>query len=102
MDEKYLELLESIAKRPAMYVGKVSIKDVSNFLNGYLMGRFDGGKPVQIESFRTWIETKFMISHPAWHWSRILLHCCGNDKEAISSLPLLYLFSIKSIQNIMI
>jgi hypothetical protein len=90
VDKNFLTLLEGISKRPAMYVGDISIRDVSNYLTGYAMGRDDAGRPVFAVSWQSWIETKFMISHSAWHWSRILLHKHGNDADAISALPELY------------
>ena len=37
-----------------------------------------------------WVESRFLISHPAWHWTRILLHVHGSDRAAIEALPALY------------
>ena len=34
-----------------------------------------------------WVEMKFLISHSAWHWTRILLHVYGSDRAALDALP---------------
>lgn len=90
MDKKFLKLLEEISKRPAMFVGEVSISSISHFLAGYLIGRDDAKNRVMSVSWQAWIEFRFMICHPAWGWPRILLYKYGSDKEAISALPDLY------------
>jgi hypothetical protein len=37
-----------------------------------------------------WVEARFFISHPAWHWTRILLHIYGSVRAALEALPQLY------------
>lgn len=37
-----------------------------------------------------WIELRFGISHPAWHWTSILLHVYGSDAAAIEAVPNLF------------
>jgi len=87
----FLSLLDSISKRPAMYVGKASLKLVATYLAGY--GHAVGGSGEQespLAGWGKWIESRFLISHSAWHWSRILLHVYENDDAAIKALPDLY------------
>jgi hypothetical protein len=81
-------LLHSIAKRPAMYVGKCSVRAVSNYLNGYCHALSDLGlTETPLDGWGRWVELRFLISHPAWHWTRIFLHVYGSDQAAIEALP---------------
>jgi hypothetical protein len=84
-------LLRSIAKRPAMYVGKCSIRAVSAYLDGYdhALGDVGRGEP-PLSGWGRWVESRFLISHAAWHWTRILLHIYGDDWAAIQALPELH------------
>ena len=90
MDNKFIEFINNISKRPAMYVGKINIHDVAHFINGYIYGRVDAGNPIFIRQWPRWVELKYMISSPAWNWSRILLHEHGSDMAAIEALPALF------------
>lgn len=86
------EQLEEMARRPAMYVGRCSLWDLGNYLSGYTAGyaqRHDG-EDHPFAGFSFWVEMKFVICHPAWHWTRILLHEYGDDASAIAALPVLY------------
>ncbi|WZO98595.1 hypothetical protein EP7_000175 [Isosphaeraceae bacterium EP7] len=84
-------LLHSIAERPAIYVGNCSIRAVSHYLDGYCDALRDLGhaeKP--LDGWMRWVELRFLISNPAWHWTRILLHVYGSDQAAIEALPELH------------
>jgi hypothetical protein len=84
-------LLQNIAKRPGMYVGKCSIRAVSHYLDGYSHALVDvGHTETPLDGWMRWIESRFLISDPAWHWTRILLHVYGSDQAAIEALPLLH------------
>jgi hypothetical protein len=84
-------LLQSIARRPAMYVGKCSLRAVSAYLDGYDHASGDLGQAeLPLSGWGHWVESRFLISHPAWHWTRILLHAYGTDRAAIEALPQLY------------
>jgi len=84
-------LLHSLAKRPAMYVGKCSVRAVSDYLNGYCHALGDVGHvETPLDGWVRWVESRFLISHPAWHWTRILLHVYGSDRAAIEALPQLH------------
>jgi hypothetical protein len=84
-------LLQSIAKRPAMYVGKCSIESVSNYLQGYDHALSDAGQAeTPLSGWLRWVEWRFLISHSAWHWTRILLHVYGSEQAAIEALPQLH------------
>ena len=81
-------LLHSIAKRPALYVGKCSVHAVSDYLHGYCQALSDLGQTeTPLDGWMRWVEFHFLISHPAWHWARILLHVYGSDRAAIEALP---------------
>jgi histidine triad (HIT) family protein len=83
-------MLADLAARPGVYVGKVSLRDVSNLLSGYCIALMDAGQPNPLEGWFRWVEMKFLISHPAWHWTRILVHVYGSDRAALNALPGLY------------
>ena len=84
-------LLHSIAKRPAMCVGRCSIRDVGHYLDGYCHALSDQGHAeTPLVGWMRWVELQFLISHPAWHWTRILLHIYGDDRAAIEALPELH------------
>ena len=81
-------LLDSIAKRPAMYVGRCSIRAVRHYLDGYCHALRDlGHTETPLDGWMRWVELRFLISHPAWAWERILLHVYGSDSAAIEALP---------------
>ena len=89
MKENYLNLLVSISKRPGMYVVNPTIYKISILLMGYNIAKKDTIENIPID-WQRWIEYKYKIFHPAWHWSRILLHYLENDQNAILALPNLY------------
>ncbi len=82
--------IKSISKRPGMYVGKPDLRLVSTFLYGYCFGCTESGEEDPLISWGNWIEQKFLISHPAWHWTRILLHEYGEEDTVLEMLPVLY------------
>ena len=87
----YIALVNSIAKRPAMYVGRCSLRRVSAYLDGYEHALGDVGiSETPLAGWGRWVELRFLISHAAWHWTRILLHAFGSDAAAIEALPGLY------------
>jgi hypothetical protein len=88
---EFTALLQSIAKRPAMYVGKPSIRAVSDYLHGYCHALGDVGHvETPLDGWGRWIESRFLISHSAWSWTRVLLHVYGSDLAAIEALPQLH------------
>lgn len=88
---EFQALLCSISMRPGMYVGKCSIRAVSHYLNGYCQALRDcGHAETPLDGWMRWVELRFLISDPGWHWSRILLHIYGGDQAAIEALPELH------------
>ncbi len=83
-------LLASVARGPDMYVGRCSLLAVAHLLDGYCLAVEHQARPSPLDGWTHWIECGFNISHSAWHWTRILLHTCGSDAEAIAALPGLY------------
>jgi len=84
-------LLSSIARRPAMYVGRCSLSAVSHYLYGYCHALSDlGSNETPLDGWIHWVELRFGISHSAWHWTRILLHNYGSEQAAIEALPELH------------
>ena len=83
-------VLAAVAARPGMYVGRTSLRAVGHYLAGYGHALMDLGQPDPQENWFRWVEMKFLISHSAWHWTRILLHMYGSDRAAIDALPALH------------
>ena len=87
----FVALLHAIAKRPAMYVLPCNLRSVGNYVSGYDHALGDVGHvETPLAGWMRWVECRFLIAHPAWHWTRILLHVYGSDRAAIEALPLLY------------
>ena len=87
----FVAMLEKIASRPAMYVGHTSLRAASHYLDGYDHAAQDAGcSPRPLEGWMRWVELRFLISHSAWHWTRILLHSYGTEEAAFAALPTLY------------
>lgn len=104
-DENMQELsqfLRNLCNRPAMYVGRASLERVQAFLYGMTFGyEFGAGRPRKASSFGRWLELsdfmsywirwKFGTDHPAWGFSRILLHFNNHDEiAAIRAIPDLF------------
>ena len=74
-----------------MYVGTSSLRAVSFYLAGYSHAVGDLGEAeAPLDGWMRWVELRFSICHPAWHWTRILEHHFGSSPEAIKALPSLY------------
>lgn len=88
--KKFIELIDRISKRPDMFVGSGSLRDVSRYLSGYTHAYHQLKKKDFFDAWTAWIEVKFKLSNPAWHWTRIMVHHYGNDQKACEALPKLY------------
>lgn len=86
----FLDLIESIAKRPGMWGGSPSIADIGHFLNGFLHAVNLMGLPNPCEAWVRWVELRFGIFNTGWHWTRILRNAFGSDEAAVGALPELY------------
>ena len=74
-----------------MFVGGTKLWDVAIYLAGVEDGIARGNPGVSVaRSWNRWIEGRFLVSSPAWHWSRILAHTFGSDQAALAALPGLY------------
>ena len=85
--EHFLRMLDRLCQRPGMFVGRASLRLVSAYIDGYQDALSNGLEGRVLGGFTTWIETKFGISSPAWHWTRIILHQFGSEAAPISHLP---------------
>ena len=89
--DAFLTLVHRICEKPVMYVGRCSLRDVSTYLAGYDHAMEDqGSSPLPLDGWLRWVDLRFGISHPAWHWTRILLHNYGSDRCALDALPALF------------
>lgn len=87
-------MLQSICRTPAMYVARRSLHRVCIYVDGYDHAVMDmtqcGSMNRPLYGWQWWIEARFLIRHPGWHWTRILLHIYRNDEAAIEVMPTLY------------
>ena len=84
------EMIASISLRPGMWVGTGRLRDVAIFIEGYCSGLASIAGESPLAGWRDWIETRYLISHPAWHWTSILRHIYGSDSAALAALPDLF------------
>jgi hypothetical protein len=84
-------LIDSIARRPAMYVGNTSLRSIGHYLAGYCHALDEAAiSTTTFRGFTIWLSERFLIFHSAWHWTRILLHTYQTDEAAIEALPDLF------------
>jgi hypothetical protein len=88
--QDFRQFLAAVARRPGMYVGSVSLKAVAHLFAGYSLACEHLGHPNPLRGWNRWLEVRFGIFHPAWHWARILLHEYGSEPSAIAALPELF------------
>lgn len=83
-------MLATVAAKPGLFVGKTSLRAVGDYLGGYGHALIDLGHPDPQDGWFRWVEMRFLISHPAWDWTRILVHVYGSDRAALDALPALH------------
>ncbi|MEU0633403.1 hypothetical protein [Streptomyces sp. NPDC005989] len=91
-NSRFLDLLGSLCRRPAMFTGERTITSVAVFLTGYFTGvshTEPEGPGLEME-WRKWIEMRYDVFNPAWSWTRILLHHHVNDQGVFEVLPSLF------------
>ncbi|MFF9566192.1 hypothetical protein [Streptomyces sp. NPDC014685] len=97
-DARFLDLLDNLCRRPAMFTGERTVASVATFLTGYYIG-VSHAEPepgsgllghFSHEHWGRWVETRYGVFDPAWSWSRILLHHHGDDQRVFEVLPSLF------------
>src|SRR5581483_11732149 len=87
---RFDELLVDVVRKPGMYIGGPSLRALSLFLSGYALALTDAGQPDPLYGWLIWVYHRFQIWHPAWSWTRVLIHVYGTDAAALSALVPLY------------
>ncbi|MGW1430903.1 hypothetical protein ACWD6K_20085 [Streptomyces sp. NPDC002431] len=92
MDEaRFLDLLEGVCRRPAMFTGAHTVDSVAVLLTGYVLGVAHGDPASPgIAGYLRWVEARYDVFYPAWSWTRILLHHHGDDRTVLDVLPSLF------------
>lgn len=71
------DVIETIGKRPAMYVGEQRLKNMGLFLNGYQMAMHDAGVENATEpafaGFHEFVRQKLNFSGGSAGWERMIL-----------------------------
>ena len=73
-----------------MFVCSGCLREVATYLDGFCHGLESATGRNPLRGWGTWIETKYLISDPAWHWTAILRHSFGSDSAALKALPGLF------------
>ncbi|MBV6625618.1 MAG: hypothetical protein KI793_22270 [Rivularia sp. (in: Bacteria)] len=86
--EYFYEMMESIKKRPGMYLGKCSITRLRSFLDGYIGARRDLGLPeteeeTEFYKFQDWIQERFEIKS-YYGWNDIILLNSVDERDALN------------------
>ncbi|MFF8715941.1 hypothetical protein ACF07T_31585 [Streptomyces sp. NPDC015184] len=95
-DARFLDLLDHLCRRPAMFTGERTVASVATFLTGYCIGvsHSEPGPGLlgrsSHEHWGRWVEMRYDVFDPAWSWSRILLHHHGDDQRVFEVLPSLF------------
>src|SRR5436309_13622057 len=79
-----LDLLSEMKPRPlAIYLGRVSILKLADYLRGYehAVGNFGKGKDHFLADFRDWIHRRFQTTKQSWE-EAILLHS-ADEADAV-------------------
>lgn len=86
----FLQLIQNISSRPAVYVGEVNLKLVRAHLSGYEQALLDTGEledKYSLSSFTKWLQTETKTH--MW-WDGILLQVFGSEEDAINNLAKKY------------
>ena len=86
---KLINLLYEIKKKPAIYIGEMSITKLSMFLGGYHyayweLGIAQSGDDQLLEAFQGWIQTRFNVQI-SQSWNNIILFHSPNAQEAFEN-----------------
>ncbi len=99
--EAFLARIDTICKRPGMYVGTDSLRDVSI----YLYGMEDGLTCSSVgegwmKTWPRWLEGRYLVRHQAMPWTQVLCDVLGSDKAALTALPGLYREFFKDLDSL--
>jgi len=79
-DNDFLNLIDTISKRPALYIGKNSISVLRGFIDGWSFARKTNNWSGSILSeFEKWIQDLYKMDDRCT-WDRIIL-CFSQDEE---------------------
>ncbi len=85
--EEHVALL---AKRPGMFVSKITFQNVAIHLSGYFQAILDTHKINFLHLWHYWVALKYDIWGPAWSWEGTIRNSVESDDEAVKLLPLLF------------
>lgn len=80
------DLIRNIQKRPAMYLGKVTIANLRTFIAGYSFARRQMQIPQtsqeqEFSNFQTWIQQKYNVAYNQT-WDQIILFFSKDENTA--------------------
>ncbi len=80
------DLIRNIQKRPAMYLGKVTIANLRTFIAGYSFARRQMQIPQtaqeqEFSGFQTWIQQKYNVAYNQT-WDQIILFFSKDENTA--------------------
>ena len=89
MGNKFITLIETIEKRPSLYIGKNSIFSLSAFLSGVAFDSAYSNDYSIIDNFQQWVEKKYRIT-TSQSWASILNFYSSDEKDALKLFFLLF------------
>lgn len=98
------DLIRNIQKRPAMYLGRVSVSNLRTFLAGYCFARRQMKIPQtpqeeHFSKFQDWIQQKFNLSsHQTW--DQIILFFSQDENAALEKFFNLFEEFIQTEQQV--
>ena len=94
---EFHEILESICKRPELYVDERRFQTVAAWLRGYsggLIASHDGdSSKIGLSGFQDWLSAKFYASHGIGRnliWEGYIIRLYPDDNQALDQLPILF------------
>lgn len=91
-------LIQTIRRRPGMFLGSLSIKPLMHFINGYKFAQNELGKnndseifPLDFWFFHEFVKVKLGFSSSVPGWCNLILQSCnGDEKKALEMFFTLY------------
>jgi hypothetical protein len=89
--EHFLSVVDLICKRPGMFTGTESLKDVSIYLNGLEHGlTVATASKLFTHAWHRWLEGQYLEGMQGQPWTEFLIEKFGSDGPVLEALPSLY------------
>jgi|GEM_PF-5410712 len=90
-DEKLLKSIDTIFKRPGMFLYPINIDSLDNFINGYIMAMVSGTEQGRVDffiegnpSFNRWVVEKYHGEYLVMGWATAIKEHISSDLGEIN------------------